>query len=70
MKDIIKEKIEIAEKRVLELNGSGDIKRLSEKEKHQISSFYGEKSKNRLQTSKIIYNASNKEGSETLQPNG
>ncbi len=58
MKDIIKEKIEIAEKRMLELTNSGDLKKLSEKEKHQISSFYEEKSKNRLQTAKIIYNAS------------
>jgi len=58
MKGVIKEKIEIAEKRILELNKSSDLKKLSEKEKYQISSFYEEKSKNRVQTANIIYTAS------------
>ena len=65
VQDVIKEKIEIAEKRVLELTKLGNLKKLSETEKHQISRFYEEKSKNRLQTAKIIYNTSkglNKEG--------
>lgn len=58
IQDIIKEKIEIAEKRILELIEAEDLKKLSETEKYQISKFYEEKSKNRLETSKIIYNAS------------
>lgn len=58
VKDIIKNKVEIAEKRILELTKLGDLKKLSETEKHQISKFYEEKSKNRLETAKIIYNAS------------
>ncbi|MBU1204794.1 MAG: hypothetical protein KKE93_02710 [Nanoarchaeota archaeon] len=56
--DVIKNKIKIAEKRVLELVKAGNLKKLSETEKHQISRFYEEKSKNRLETAKIIYNAS------------
>jgi len=58
VQDVIKKKIEIAEKRILELVKAGNLKKLSETEKHQISVFYEEKSKNRLETAKIIYNAS------------
>lgn len=63
MKGIINEKIRIAEKRILELIKSGNLKKISEKEKYQISKFYLDKSRNRLETAKIIYNASKKEES-------
>ncbi len=55
---MVRKKIEIAEKRILELNKSNDLKKLSEKEKHQISNFYEEKSRNRLETAILIYNIS------------
>ncbi len=58
---LVKKKIAIAEKRILELTQSNDLKKISETEKHQISRFYQEKSKNRLETAKLIYNASKKE---------
>jgi len=61
--DLIKKRVAIAEKCIIELNKSGDLKNLSEMEKYKISGFYEEKSKNRLETAKIIYNASkNNEG--------
>ncbi len=60
IQDLINKKISIAEKRIQELTKSNDLKRLSETEKYQISKFYEEKSKNRLETAKIIYNASKK----------
>jgi uncharacterized protein (UPF0332 family) len=63
MRDIIKKKIAIAEKRVSELAKSNDLKKLSEIEKHHINRFYEEKSKNRLETAKIIYNNSKEKGS-------
>jgi uncharacterized protein (UPF0332 family) len=56
--DIIKKKIKIAEKRILELTKLNGLRKISETEKHQISKFYEEKSKYRLETAKIIYNAS------------
>lgn len=59
--ELMEKKIKIAEKRILELTNSNDLKKLSEQEKHQIKGFYEEKSKNRLETAKIIYNASNDE---------
>ena len=58
VQDIIKKKIEIAERRILELIKAGDLKNLPDAEKYQISKFYEEKSRNRLETAKIIYNAS------------
>lgn len=58
--ELIKKKIEIAERRVLEMRKSGEIKNLSESEKYGISNFYEEKSKNRFKSAKILYNASNK----------
>ena len=60
IENLIKKRIEIAEKRILEIIKSGDIQMLSENEKYQINGFYEEKSKNRLETAKIIYNASKK----------
>ena len=63
MKDIIKNKILIAEKRILELTKSSELKKLHERESYQISGFYQEKSKNRLETAKLIYDASKKVGS-------
>ena len=44
VQDVIKEKIGIAEKRIHELTEAGDLKKLSERQKHQISSFYDKKS--------------------------
>lgn len=61
MKDVINKKIRIAEKRILELTKSGDLKKISEREKYHISKFYLDKSRNRLETARIIYNASKKE---------
>jgi len=55
--DFIKKKIEIAEKRILELIENNDLKKIPA-EKYQISDFYQEKSKNRLETARIIFNAS------------
>lgn len=60
MEDLIKKKIFIAEKRILQLLEAGDLKSLSEQEKYNISSFYETKSKNRLESARIIYKASNK----------
>lgn len=57
-RDLIKKRIDIAEKNILELNKSDDLKRLSETERYQISRFYEEKSRNRIQTAKLIYDAS------------
>jgi len=58
LNNLIKNKIIQAEKRILELSKSGDLKSLSEQEKYSISSFYEEKSKNRLESARIIYKAS------------
>ena len=58
--DLIKKRVAIAEKCIIGLNKSCDLKSLSEMEKYKISGFYEEKSKNRLETAKIIYNASKK----------
>ncbi|MBI2136684.1 hypothetical protein HYU06_06455 [Candidatus Woesearchaeota archaeon] len=56
--DLIKKKLETAEKRILELVNSRDLKKLSDTERYLISRFYEEKSLNRLETARIIYNAS------------
>ncbi len=56
--DKIKKRMDIAEKRILELIKSDDLKKLSEEESHYISKFYEEKSRNRLETARIIYDAS------------
>ena len=58
IEELIQKKIEIAEKNILELIQKGEIKELSEIEKYKISKFYEEKSKNRLETAKLIYGAS------------
>lgn len=60
--DLINEKLRIAEKRIIELIKSDDLKKLSEPENIQISKFYEEKSANRLETAKIIFNASKSAG--------
>lgn len=52
------DKIAFAEKRIKELTESGDLKKLSDKEKHSIRVFYEQKSRNRLETARIIYNKS------------
>ena len=51
-------KISFADKRIKEIIGSGDLKKLDEKEKYNLKRFYEEKSKNRLETARIIYNSS------------
>ena len=66
IQDLIKKKIIIAEKRILELTQSNDLKKLSETEKHQIANFYEEKSKNRLETAKLIYNVSKEESNKKM----
>lgn len=53
MKDIL-----IAEKRILELNKSEELKSLSEIDKYKIAIFFKEKSKNRLETARLVYNVS------------
>lgn len=58
--ELIKKKIAIAEKIILQMINAGDMKTLSEQEKYSISEFYEEKSKNRLKSAKIIYDSSNK----------
>ena len=56
--EIIKKKIAEAEKRILGLIESGDLKSISESEKYKISEFYEVKSRNRLESARLIYNAS------------
>jgi len=68
IKDLIKKKIEISEKYILELTKSDNLKKLSETEKYQINKFYEEKSRNRLETAKLIYNAS-KDNKKNLKLN-
>ncbi|MCX6750571.1 MAG: hypothetical protein NTZ83_03875 [Candidatus Pacearchaeota archaeon] len=58
IEELIKKKIAIAEKRVLELIKSEELKSILEQERYKISEFYEEKSKNRLESAKIIYNNS------------
>lgn len=62
--ELIKKKIRIAEKKISELIESRDLKPLSENEKYETSKFYEEKSKNRLETAKLIYNASKNSGKD------
>jgi len=59
MKDIEKQ-VEIAEKRIAELIEQGDIKKLPETDVFNISRFYEQKSRNRLESAKIIFEASRK----------
>lgn len=63
--EIIRKKIEVAEKRVIEMLKENDLKRLTEQEKYIISRFYELKSKNRLKSAKIIYEKSNKPGKDS-----
>lgn len=58
IQDLIKKDIAIAEKWILQLIKSNDLKKLSEREKYQIADFYKEKSKNRLETAKLIFGLS------------
>lgn len=58
IKDLINKRITIAEKRILELTRSGDLKKLPEKSEYQIAKFYETKSINRLETARLIYNTS------------
>jgi len=54
----LKKKILISEKRILELNKSEDLKKISASDKIKIAKFYETKSLNRLQTAKLIYETS------------
>jgi hypothetical protein len=56
--DLIKKKVREAEKGILGLIESGDLKLLTENERYSISEFYESKSKNRLASSRLIYDAS------------
>ncbi len=56
--EVMKKKIAESEKKMLELNKSGDLKKLDASEKSSIAGFYEEKSRNRLQTAKLIYEIS------------
>ena len=56
--DIMNKKIAIAEKRILELTKSGDLKKLAGNLRHKIAKFYEEKSMNRLDTAHLIYSIS------------
>lgn len=57
----MKEKINQAEKRILELTKSGDLKKLPDALCNKIFDFYEKRSLNRLETAKIIFDKSNKE---------
>lgn len=56
MKD--SEKIEIAEKRIKELQESDDLKKLQEQEKSRIAEFYEQRSKDRLETAMLVFSYS------------
>lgn len=60
----IEKKIKIAEKRIKELVQAGNFKKLTEQEKQKIGEFYEEKSLNRLETARIIFDESNKRANE------
>jgi uncharacterized protein (UPF0332 family) len=63
--DLIRKKVEFAEKRIAELDKEGNLKKLSDTEKYHINKFYQDKSINRIKTAKLIYNASKKSESYT-----
>jgi len=67
--DLIKKKVAEAEKGILGLIESGDLKLLPENEKYSISEFYESKSRNRLASAKLIYNASRKSSKFGLDKN-
>lgn len=56
--DEIKKKIAEAEKSITKLTQEGDLKKLPETSKYQIAKFYESKCLNRLETAKLIYEAS------------
>ncbi len=58
MKEQIVKKTAIAEKAVRELTQSGDLKRLADPTALQIARFFETKCLNRLQTAKLVYEAS------------
>lgn len=57
-KDDINKDMRIAEKAVLELTQAGDLKKLSDQLARQIADFYETRCLNRLQSAKLIYEAS------------
>ena len=56
--DFLKKKTREAESRVKELLEKGDLRKITEKESYQFSHFFETKSLARLETAKIIFNAS------------
>ncbi len=56
--DDINKDMRIAEKAILELTQAGDLKKLPEQLAHQIANFYETRCLDRLQTAKVIYDAS------------
>ncbi|MFO8016185.1 MAG: hypothetical protein R6U32_03710 [Candidatus Woesearchaeota archaeon] len=69
IEDLIKKRVAIAEKRILELTKSDNLKNLSDKERFQISGFYEEKSRNRLETAKLVLSASKSNDKKRLELN-
>ena len=67
--DVIKKKVAEAEKGILGLIDSGDLKLLPENEKYRISEFYETKSRNRLASAKLIFEASKKSSKFRLDKN-
>ena len=63
-KDYIIRRIEEADKRIKELLEHGDIKKISEEERHRLVIFFRQRSLHRLQTARIIYEASGKDNYE------
>ena|SRR3989344_3701956 len=57
----IQKKVDVAEKRISELLDNGDIKKLAESNAYEISRFYENKSHIRIETAKIILEASKKD---------
>jgi len=57
-KEEVSKDVRIAEKAVLELTQAGDLKKLPEQLAHQIANFYEARCLDRLQTAKVIYDAS------------
>ncbi|MFH1682818.1 MAG: hypothetical protein ABIA37_03395 [Candidatus Woesearchaeota archaeon] len=55
---LINKRIAEAEKRIKELVEDNSLKKLDDQEKYKISRFYENKSANRLQTAKLIFNNS------------
>ncbi len=67
--DDINNDVRIAEKAVLELTQSGDLKKLPEQLAHQIANFYEMRCLGRLQTAKLVYDSSKSPNKHGLPEN-